>query len=232
MCRTLRAGVASCIALIAAQLPAAACQPISPEFADVLSQSWSSAFANHDAVALDRIYAQDAVISSFLLARPVSTEPEMRLLIGGLVKNYEPVGYPVGTLRFGCGTILDFGHMTLRQRGERYGGFPVSYARLYERRRGHWLVVFEMMKVERGRATYSEADPVGAAPSGVYEAPVPRPVERRPDVAGVVMRSQLGGVELPGGETPTAPATERETRSRPAPRSETSDWRRHVFQTR
>ncbi|MEM9026770.1 MAG: hypothetical protein AAGC70_00205 [Pseudomonadota bacterium] len=137
--------VASLALLILGSIPAsAACRTAAPHIAEDSTRHWLSAFERADVDALEATYANDAVVSSFDNRSPTSTPRELRSYLAALVHTYELAGEPMSTLRFGCGTILDFGLMIVKPRhGSDRSAIHLRYARVFEFRKGAWRVAFE-----------------------------------------------------------------------------------------
>lgn len=161
--------------------PANACQTASPEFAELLTSQWTSAFRRGDYHELQSYYAEDAVVSPFGRKQTIATAPEVRDYLEGFARTFEPLHGPETTLRVSCNTVLAFGTMTLKPRsGTMRGAFEVRYARVYERRGSYWLIAYETASEWR---PLGRIEPPQVGPAGIWDEqhehiqpPVPRPV--------------------------------------------------------
>lgn len=129
--------------------PAAAtqsCPSISPEIAEMLTLSWTTAMSRSDDKSLVGMYADDAIVISPAFPNAQHRPAEVRRHIEMLATRFRLVGQVKRTLRTGCNTIVDFGEMRLRaRRNGRDHTFGVNYSRVFERRAGYWTITLDHM---------------------------------------------------------------------------------------
>ena len=255
MCSQFRRSIAA-LALatsVGQAAPALACSPIPPEFAEILTDRWSQAMSKGDAAALIELYADDAVITSPAHDTALATTHEIKRHVTVMATTFRLAELPARTIRIGCNTILDFGHLNLetRKEGARQS-FSLSYSRVYEKRGTGWLITLDHMsdldRLRRPRRTAAKGhgasakdqsfagrmqarDDMNKLMRSISPEPVPRVAGmliRPPELALSPLKREAEPIPVSTTKEPQAPVLPATAVKRQKPKKSSLDWARSI----